>query len=109
MIVMPRNTPCRDRSQHIKELLPSDDQRRENLLQHVAVVFHEQPEILPNLVTDKIDFRTFVNGAVVDGFIWHLQPDNFLKQKHMALVERVRPELAVLHLRQRAVRIGIQL
>src|ERR1035437_6867801 len=58
-------------------------QRREKLLQHVAVLLEEQLEELPHIMADYIHLQAFDNASVLDRFIANFQPDHTFKGQHM--------------------------
>jgi hypothetical protein len=60
-----------------------DDERREKLLQYVAVLFEEKTKEFPRVMADDIHFQVFDNARVLHRLITNLQADYFFEGQHV--------------------------
>ena len=56
-----------------------DDERRQHLLQHVAVLLQQQAEELVGVVRDQIDLQAVVDARFLDRLLAGLQADHVLR------------------------------
>ena len=55
-----------DRLQFLMLRRCQDDQRRQQLLQHIAVLLQHQAKELPGVVRHEVDFQTIMNAGLLD-------------------------------------------
>jgi len=60
-----------------------NDQRREDLLQDVAVFLEHQAEELLGVVCHQVDFEAIMNPRFLDGFVARLQAYDFFERQKM--------------------------
>ena len=60
-----------------------DDERREKLFQHVAVLLEQQAEELPHVMAHDVHLQPFDDARVLDRFITDLQADDLFERQHM--------------------------
>ena len=60
-----------------------DDERRQDLLQHIAVLLQQQAEELAGVMRDQIDLQPVMDAGFLDGLVPRLQPDHFLERQQM--------------------------
>ena len=73
MIVVPGDAALGQRAQLVEELLAQDHDGREYLLQDVAVVAHQQAQVLAHVVADQFHLGAVVDGLVLQRLIRHVQ------------------------------------
>src|SRR4051794_40350442 len=59
------------------------DERRQQLLQNVAVLLQHQFEELLGVVRHEIDFNPVMNSVLLYGFFTWIKPDYFLQRQKM--------------------------
>ena len=83
VIVKASDAPVRDGFQSVEEFVSTDNQRRENLFEYVAVVLNQQAKELADFMTDQVNFGSVFDAAVVDRFIWRGQSHHLAQWKQV--------------------------
>jgi hypothetical protein len=85
--VVPGHGAGRERAKLLKRRRRLDDERREQLLEDVAVSLQEERRELADVVGDEVDLQPIVDIAPLDGLGHGVEPDDLLEPRDMRAAE----------------------